>query len=242
MKLSIIIPIHNEEKTLEKVVFETQRAFSEIDYEIILVDDGSNPPTHPPPTVGGGERRGYWDKNILLLRHDKNYGKGRAVQSGLKRATGDYIAIQDADLEYDPKNLYELWKIIHDRALDSRTESKALSGCVIYGKRSGRKGYFLGRLGNKILSMVCNILFGSKMSDIYTCYKIIPSGLMRSLDLQSNGFEIEAEITAKILQKKINILETPIPYSPRTFSEGKHIRWKDGFKGIFTLIRVKIRN
>ncbi|MDO8660066.1 MAG: glycosyltransferase family 2 protein [Candidatus Parcubacteria bacterium] len=223
MKISIIIPIYNEENTLAEVVLNTQKVFTQgkNDYEIILVNDGSKDKTREIISK-------ILDPHIITIHHETNYGKGRAIQSGVKKATGDYVAIQDADLEYDPMNLFKLTQL----AIEKKS--------VIYGKRSGKDGYILNRLGNKILSLICNILFFSKLSDIYTCYKIIPRKLMQSLNLNSNGFEIEAEITAKILKKKIKIIEIPITYTPRSFAEGKHIRWRDGYKGILKLIEIKL--
>jgi glycosyltransferase involved in cell wall biosynthesis len=222
MKISIIIPIYNEEKTLLQVVSKIQTSFQRENYEIILVNDGSKDNT-------ANILSGMTDSHIHTLTHDRNHGKGRAICTGISKATGDYVAIQDADLEYDPNTLYELWKTIKD------------TDTVLYGKRDGKRGYFLGRLGNKILSQTCNILFSSNLRDIYTCYKIIPLSLVKSLNLKSNGFEIEAEITAKILKQKKNILELPISYSPRSFEEGKHIRWQDGYKGIMKLLEIKFQ-
>ena len=221
-QISIIIPIYNEEKTLEEVVQRTQKIFSQdnSDYEIILVNDGSKDDTHNILSK-------ITDTNIQIIHHKKNQGKGKAIQSGLEKATGDYVAIQDADLEYDPQNLFKLIKI----AIEKKS--------VVYGIRDGKNGYILNRLGNKILSLFCNILYTSELSDVYTCYKIIPRELMQSLQLTSNGFEIEAEITAKILKKKIKIIEIPITYTPRSFAEGKHIKWQDGYKGILKLIEIK---
>lgn len=227
MKLSIIIPIHNEEKTLEQVVSEVQKSFDKDEkhsYEIILVNDGSTDNTHNIIS----NIKNIKDSRIHSINHDRNYGKGKAIQNGILKATGEYIAIQDADLEYDPKVLYELWQVAVEKNV------------IVYGKRNGKKGYLGNRFGNKILSIVCNILFQSNISDIYTCYKIIPHNLMLALLLESNGFEIEAEITAKILKKKIQILEIPISYNPRSFSEGKHINWKDGYKGILKLIKLRL--
>jgi len=214
MHLTIIIPAHNEEKTLKEVVKRTHEVFADEEHEIIIVDDGSEQIVQSSTL-----------HNLLVLRHDKNYGKGRAIRTGLGRASGEYIAIQDADLEYDPRELYKLWQMVKNGKE------------VIYGKRAGTEGYLLARLANKFISFVCNFLYQSSLSDIYTCYKIIPSKLMKSLDLQSEGFEIEAEITAKILKRKINIMEIPIVYTPRTYGEGKHIKWKDGFKGIWALLK-----
>ncbi len=233
MKLSIIIPTYNEEKTLKKVVQETLRAFTEpdlltrsvsksFDFEIIIVDDGSTDNT---PNILSNTK----DDRVHLIKHLQNFGKGRAIRSGLQVATGDFVAIQDADLEYKPETLHTLYGHLIS------TE------CVVYGKRSGDVGYILNRFGNKVLSFVCNMLFHSNLSDIYTCYKIIPRKIMQELDLQSNGFEIEAEITAKILKRKFHIIEIPIDYNPRTFSEGKKINWRDGLRGIITLVVVSIK-
>jgi glycosyltransferase involved in cell wall biosynthesis len=223
MKISIIIPIYNEEKTLLQVVAKIQTSFQRENYEIILVNDGSKDGTADILSK-------MTDPHIHKITHERNYGKGKAICTGISKATGDYVAIQDADLEYDPNTLYELWQTIDN------------ADTILYGKRDGKKGYLLGRLGNRILSQTCNILFSTKLKDIYTCYKIIPLSLVKSLNLESNGFEIEAEITAKILKKKKSILELPIPYSPRSFKEGKHIRWQDGYKGIMKLLEVKFMN
>jgi glycosyltransferase involved in cell wall biosynthesis len=220
MKFSIIIPTYNEEKTLQKVVFQTEKVWSGSDYEIIVVDDGSKDKTFEISEKLKNE-------NISVIHHDKNYGKGKAVISGIKKASGDFVTIQDADLEYSPKTLWQLCQ-------------EAKSDEVIYGKRDRKKGYLPNRLGNKILSSLCNFLFGSNLFDIYTCYKIIPRPVLNSLHLKSDGFEIEAEITAKLLKRKIRIKEIQIPYFPRGFSEGKKIRWTDGLKGIWTLIKIKL--
>lgn len=225
MKLSIIIPIYNEERTLEQILSKVQESFKkeekEHSYEIILVNDGSTDNTR-------NIISNIKDSHIQIINHERNYGKGKAIRSALLLATGEYVAIQDADLEYDPRTLYELWQIATNK------------NAVVYGKRNGEKGYLSNRFGNKILTGVCNILFSSNMSDIYTCYKTIPRKLILALDLESNGFEIEAEITAKILKKKIKITEIPISYNPRSFSEGKHINFKDGYRGILKLIKLKL--
>ena len=220
MKLSIIIPVHNEEKTLEKVVLGVSEVFTEVDHEIILVDDGSTDKT-------AEIIASLKNPKIIKIRHEKNWGKGAAIISALRKAEGDLVAIQDADLEYEPRNLHELYKIAREK------------NTVVYGKRDGKSGYLANRLGNKIISGACSMLFGKKLYDIYTCYKIIPRELIQTLDLKSNAFEIEAEITAKILKRKIPILEMPIAYIPRTMEEGKHIGWKDGHKGILMLLKIK---
>ena len=217
MKLSIIIPAYNEEKTLALVVEHVREAFKDASYEIIVIDDGS--------TDGTGKiTKGLKNSQTQIIRETKNKGKGNAVRRGIALSLGDYIAIQDADLEYSPAVLRMLWDSIED------------SQTVVYGTRSRNLGYIWNRIANAILSHTCNLLYRSTLFDIYTCYKIIPRDLAQSLDLKSNGFEIEAEITAKLLRRKQCIKEIQIPYSPRTEHEGKKIRAKDGFIGLWTLI------
>lgn len=220
MKLSIIIPVYNEEKTLEHVVLHVHNAFSHTDHEILIVDDGSTDST---PNIASH----LTSENIFYI-HKENEGKGSAVRQGLLHASGDYIAIQDADLEYQPETLYTLWSSITHPDM------------VIYGKRSRNQGYILNRIANYLLSSLCNLLYSSSLYDIYTCYKIIPSHLARQLHLVSNGFEIEAEITAKILLQQKTILEIPISYQPRTHTQGKKIRAIDALRGVWTLVRYRL--
>ncbi len=219
MKLSIIIPVYNEENTLEHVVLHVQSAFSHTEHEILIIDDGSTDRT---PEIASH----LASQTVFYIRKE-NEGKGSAVRHGLSHASGDYIAIQDADLEYLPETLHTLWSSI------TRPDM------VIYGKRSRNQGYILNRIANYILSSLCNLLYGSTLYDIYTCYKILPSHLARQLDLVSNGFEIEAEITAKILLRQKTIIEIPISYHPRTHTEGKKIRAIDALRGVWTLVRYR---
>lgn len=217
MKLSIIIPAYNEENTLASVVEHVRAAFTDTSYEIIVVDDGS---------TDGTEKITEDLKNFQtqIIKETKNKGKGNAIRRGIAASVSDYIAIQDADLEYSPVVLRMLWDSIEN------------SQTVVYGKRSRNLGYIWNRIANAILSRACNLLYGSTLFDIYTCYKIVPRDLAHSLDLKSNGFEIEAEITAKLLRRRHHIKEIQIPYNPRTEYEGKKIRAKDGFVGLWTLI------
>ena len=215
MKISIIIPVYNEEKTISKVIDSVQRAFQDIAHEIIVINDGSSDRTHELCDAR---------QDILYISLPLNRGKGFALRTGFERVKGSLIAIQDADLEYDPKTLRKL--------CDQAEENK-----VIYGQRDRKQGYFLNKVGNAFLSWLCNILYGSNLFDIYTCYKIIPTDILQSFQLVSNGFEIEAEITAKLLKKNIPIMEIPIFYTPRTFKDGKHIRARDALKGMWTLIK-----
>lgn len=220
MKISIIIPTYNEEITLEQVVLKVEKVFNQNDYEIIIVDDGSTDFTSKIISK-------IKNSHILSIHHDKNYGKGKAIRSGLNITSGDYLAVQDADLEYLPETLLELWQKVKNE------------NTVVYGRRSLNQGYFFNRIGNKVVSFICSILYRVKLYDIYTCYKIIPSKILRSLELKSNGFEIEAEITAKLLRRNVQILEIPISYTPRSFFDGKKIRMIDGLKAILTLLKIR---
>jgi dolichol-phosphate mannosyltransferase len=220
MKLSIIIPAYNEEKTLVFVVENIRKVFIDIPYEIIIVDDGSTDATE-------NIAKNMSDSHTHVIRESRNKGKGNAIRRGISVATGDFIAIQDADLEYNPAVLRMLWDSIKD------------PNSIVYGKRSRNIGYVWNRIANAILSYTCNLLYGSKLFDIYTGYKIIPRNLVRNLDLKSNGFEIEAEITAKLLKQKYLIKEIQISYNPRTKREGKKIRAWDGCVGLWTLIMYR---
>ena len=219
--ISIIIPVYNEEKTILQVLKLTVEAFGDVKYEIIIVDDGSKDNTQ-----NICQNFCLTEKNIKYIKLPENHGKGFALQTGFDYARGNFIAIQDADLEYNPKILRELYK-------------KTKEDIVIYGKRNRKKGYFWTIIGSMFLSWLCNFLYNSHLYDIYTCYKIIPREILQKLKLSANGFEIEAEITAQLLKLKIPIIEIPITYSPRTFKEGKHIRARDAIIGTWVLIKNK---
>ncbi len=219
MKVSIIIPVYNEEKTIEKVIAEIKKV--PIEKELIVVDDGSS------------DRTKEILKNIEDIKKiffDKNQGKGSAIRAGLRLATGDIVIIQDADLEYNPFDYLKLLKPF----------LKHGKGIAVYGSRfkGGGKFLFLSRLANIILNFFTNLLFGGKISDMETCYKVLPREIMLSLNLKSKRFEIEPEITAKLLKKKIKIVEIPISYEARKV--GKKIKPKDGIIALFTLLYYRI--
>lgn len=232
-KLSVVIPVFNEEKTvktlLKKVVgIKLPKTFTK---EIIVVDDGSFDET-------GKILRSFKNKALLIIWKKKNEGKGSAIREGIKKATGEYLIIQDADLEYDP--------IYFNDLLGSVVENKAK---VVYGTRLknyplkfwGNKKTVLPShlIGNKLLTYLTNILYKSNLSDIETCYKLMHRDIYKQFDLKENKFECEPEITAKILKRGIKIFEVPIKVTPRTKKEGKKISWKDGFGAVYTLIKYK---
>ncbi len=226
MKLSIIIPLFNEEKTIEEVLKRVvQTETPGFEKEIIVVDDKSTDSSKSKVSQ-------FKAQNLKIIEHKKNQGKGRAIQTGLKEARGDLILIQDADLEYDPNDYKKLLKAYSQKRM------------VIYGSRKispQKKGYFHYYLASKLLNFLVNLFFGSKLTDVYTCYKLIPLYLIKDIPLKSRGFEIEVEITVKLLKMGIAISEVPIQYQPRTFKEGKKIRFKDGLIGLWTILRNKVQ-
>lgn len=234
--LSIVIPVFNEEDTIDEIIKKVSLVVlpSEIKKEIIVVDDGSTDRTK----LKLNAQKSYILKKIF---HEKNLGKGMAIRSGIKYAKGDYIIIQDADLEYDPK-YYPL-------LLQPVLENKA---SVVYGTRL--KNYPLKFWGdnktvlpshliaNRFLTLLTNLLFSSNLSDMETGYKVFKKDIFKKISLKSNRFEFEPEVTAKILKLKIPILEIPIKVKPRTRKEGKKIGWNDGMVAIWTLLKYRFND
>lgn len=224
MKLSIIIPVFNEAPTVKKIInlVKSQPLF-EITKEIIVIDDGSTDGTtkiiKSTPNI----------KKVFLL---KNLGKGAAIKAGLKHVTGDYVLIQDADLEYSPEDIKLLLTPVFNRQAQ-----------VVYGTRfSGphRNMLFWHLAGNKFLSFVTNILYNTTLSDMEVGYKLIPSSLIKSITLKENRFGFEPEITSKILKQGLRIYEVPISYSGREFTEGKKITWVDGLRAFYLLCKYRL--
>lgn len=225
MRLSVIIPVYNEAGTLEEII-ERVRATDLAD-EIIVVDDGS---TDESPEILARLQYSS-DPPLRLLRHRQNRGKGAAMRTGLAQVSGELVLVQDADLEYDPADYAALLEPFADPAVE-----------VVYGSRNlqrNPRSSFSFYWGGRLLSWVANRLFGSHITDEATGYKVIKTGLLRALDLETDGFEFCPEVTAKLLQRGVKIHEVPISYHPRSWEEGKKIKWSDGLVAIWTLIKYR---
>jgi len=223
MKLSIIIPSFNEAATLSQIIQQVKKQnFKNITKEIIVVNDGSTDST---------KKILSRQKNIKVISLSKNQGKGAAIRAGIKQATGAYVLIQDADLEYDPIDIQSLL----DPILNKKAE-------VVYGSRflgPHKNMLFWHLMGNKFLSFITNFLYNTTLSDMEVGYKLIPKKLLDSITLKENRFGFEPEITGKILKQGIRIYEVPISYSGREFSEGKKITWVDGLIAFFLLFKYR---
>ncbi len=235
MKLSIIIPVFNEETTIEKVVKNIiMLDLDNIEKEILVVDDGSTDKTSSKLKAQSSKL-----KNLIVITHDKNQGKGAGVKTGIKQATGDYIVVQDADLEYDPKYIEVLLQPI----LQNKTE-------VVYGTRlkrfpnifkDERSPLFLVHyFGNRFLSAVTSFLYGQWITDMETGYKIFPKSAVEKMTLHARSFDFEPEITAKLLKKGYKITELPIATIPRGYAEGKKLHAiRDGLIALKTLVKYR---
>ncbi|HPQ40133.1 MAG TPA: glycosyltransferase family 2 protein [bacterium] len=226
-KLSIIIPVYNEASTLHEIVSRVSAVdLNELEFEkeLIAVDDAST-------DESWGILQELKDSFEVIERHDVNRGKGAAIRTALTHVTGDYVIIQDADLEYDPD---EYLKLLHP-VVKGKAE-------VVYGSRftGERRNMFLHHwIGNRFLTMITNILFDTTLSDMETCYKLFSRHSLEGITIRSDRFNFEPEITAKILKKGIRIYEIPISYTGREYTEGKKITWRDGFSALWTIIRYR---
>ena len=228
MKLSIIIPVYNEEKNILEVISKVKRVkLKNITKEIIIVDDFSNDNTKE-------ILEKLKDSSLKIFFHQKNRGKGTSIRTALKHATGDVILIQDADLEYDPIEYEKLLKPI----IENKTK-------VVYGSRleiirkNLRKMYKMHYIGNMFLTAVTNILYGAKITDMETGYKVFRKEVIENINLKAKRFDFEPEITAKILKKGYKIKEVQINFMGRKFDEGKKITWIDGIKALYYLIKYR---
>lgn len=225
LRLSVIMPVYNEERTLLDIIEKIKSI--NIEKELIIVDDGSNDKTKQ-------ILDNFKNSSIKIIRHLYDKGKGTAVRTALEYIDGDIVIIQDADLEYDPGDILKLLKPVK--------EGKAE---VIYGSRftgERRNMFFWHFIGNQFLTFLTNVLYNTTLSDMETGYKLIKTSILKNLNLKCKRFEFEPEVTAKILKKGIRIYEVPISYAGREYHQGKKITWKDGIPAILTLLKYRFFN
>jgi glycosyltransferase involved in cell wall biosynthesis len=226
VKLSVIIPVYNERTTVEEAV-KAVLAVKEAD-EILIIDDGSTDGTRELyPAIQA------LDESIRIVLHEKNMGKGAAVRTGFANATGDIYLIQDADLEYDPRDYPALLRPIKERR-----------AAVVYGSRfrggPTKTMFFWHMVGNKLLTLVTNIVYNTILSDMETCYKVFRADVVEGIPLRAKGFEFEPEITSKVLKRGYRIYEVPISYNGREFEEGKKLNpWREGPKALYYLLKYR---
>lgn len=225
MKLSVLMPVYNEERTLMAAITQVLDVDYPCETELVIVDDGSTDQT---PDILGE----VTDPRVRSFRQASNQGKGAAIRRAAQEAEGDYIIICDADLEYAPREIPSL--------LAAVTKSDA---AVVYGSRSfgSHNAYsFWYVMGNKGVALYANVMFNAYLSDVETCFKLMPTHLYRQLNIRSAGFGMEAEITGKLLRRGIRPYEVPISYNARSRAAGKKLTWKDGVEALWILTRERI--
>ncbi|MCL4275475.1 MAG: glycosyltransferase family 2 protein [Anaerolineales bacterium] len=224
MKLSVIIPVYNEVESI-KTILERVKA-TKLVHEIVVVDDGSKDGTRDILKTLDGK------KGVRVILHEKNQGKGAAVRTGMSAATGDVLLIQDADLEYDPRDYPELLKPIEEGLAD-----------VVYGSRflgrAHRVTMFWHMVANKSLTFMTNILYDTILTDMETGYKVFRREVIEGMVIRANSFNFEPEFTAKILKRKYRIFEVPITFNPRDYTQGKKIKLHDAFEAVWTLLKYR---
>ncbi len=225
MRLSILMPVYNEQARVSTAIKQTLEVAYPCEIELLVIDDGSTDGTRQ--LLANVD-----DPRTRTIHHELNRGKGAAIRTGVEHATGDYMIVLDADLEYDPRDIPRLLKPVQD----GRSQ-------VIYGNRNfgGHSAFsFWYVMGNKAITTAANILYNCYLSDLETCFKLMPTELYRSLNIRSQDFGMEAEITGKLLRRRIRPYEVPVTYSARSRAEGKKITWRDGVKALGILTRQRL--
>jgi len=240
-KLSIIIPAYNEERFIKEIITRVRKADLKklkLTKEIIVVDDGSTDKTASIASKITG---------VKLIRHPKNFGKGTAIRTGLTHATGDIIFIQDADLEYNPAQIARVVApIVHkktavsygSRYLDPTQKRRNKN----FLRKVHKNAYYLFYLGGRAITAFANLLYNAKITDEATCYKAFRADVIKNLNLKCRRFEFCPEVTAKVSRRGLKIVEVPITYTPRSFEEGKKIKFRDGIEAVWTLLRYRFFN
>tara|TARA_B100001121_G_scaffold275734_1_gene264402 strand:+ start:1510 stop:2199 length:690 start_codon:yes stop_codon:yes gene_type:complete len=227
MKVSIVIPCYNEETTIKKIIDKINTQ-SNLDKEIIVVDDFSQDKTREIL------QRDLKDKIQKIILNDKNYGKGYSIKKGIEKTSGDCILIQDADLEYDPSDYNKLLRPVINN------EADVVYGSRFIGTSERRVLYFWHTVGNKFLTLLSNMFSNLNLTDMEVGYKVFRSEVLKDIELKENRFGFEPEVTAKIAKKNIRIYEVGISYFGRKYSEGKKITWKDGFSAIRCIVKYNL--
>jgi glycosyltransferase involved in cell wall biosynthesis len=230
-RFTLVVPAYNEEATIEHVL--RRAAALELDAEIVVVDDGSTDGT----AAAVEAVREQVGECVRLLRHPSNRGKGAAVRTGIRESSGDFVVIQDADLEYDPRDIPRLVGPLVEGVAD------VVYGTRLRGGEPQRAHLFWHYAGNRFLSLLTNVLFNTTISDMEVGYKAFRGDLIRSVDLVTDGFGFEPEVTAKLLRwrPRVRLYEIPISYYGRTYAEGKKITWRDGLRAVLVLLRFRFR-
>ncbi len=225
-KISIVVPVYNERKTIDAILEKIEQApFCGLEKEIVLVDDMSYDGTR--------EHLKTLENKYKIYYHEKNQGKGAAIRTAMAHITGDIMVIQDADLEYDPNDYEELIRLI------IKDKADVVYGSRLTGAKPSRSFMFTHWLGNKVLTLTTNILYGATLSDMETCYKAFNTKFLQGIEIKSDRFDFEPEITAKVLKRHARLYELPISYYGREYSEGKKITWIDGFHAIWALLKFR---
>ncbi len=226
LRLSIIVPVYNERDTIAEVLSRVLAV--ECDKQLIVVDDGS--------TDGTAELIEEWisgrPEQVAFHRHVRNLGKGAAVRTGLEHVAGECVVIQDGDLEYDPRDYAKLLAPVIEQGAH-----------VVYGSRflgNNPRMFFTQRAGNVILTRLTNLLYGASLTDMETCYKLFARDVVAALPLKSDRFDIEPELTARLLRQGVDIVEVPISYAGRAYDAGKKINWRDFISAVWTLFRLRV--
>lgn len=226
MKLSILVPVYNEEATLSTALTRILEVDYPCEVEVVVVDDGSTDAT---PHI----LRSFTDATVVAHQHPRNFGKGAAIRTASSRASGTHLLICDADLEYDPADIPALVNPVLNK------DAEIVYGTRTFGSHTSYSFWYV--MGNKAVTMAANVLFNCYISDLETCFKLLPLPLYRELDIRSAGFGMEAEITGKLLGREHRPFEVPITYRARSRAEGKKLTWRDGVQALVILLRLRLR-